>query len=239
MTLLRLLTALLISSATWSAQACTTDADCDDHNVCNGAETCQAGVCIAGVPISCNDNNPCTIDTCDPVAGCTFTPANGCLLSGKLLRIQTGKLPRMTVQTGQDMVGLAFPANNTADDPVVNAATLRVFSAGNFDATYPMPTSNWSYLGAPGANGGYVYSDKANVHGPITLCAIRPGRKNKIKGRGPGLIFSLAMDPDPVQVVLHFGLSGRQYCLTFGGRPDFLPGARFTAMAAPPPAACP
>src|SRR5262249_55215737 len=53
-------------------------AACPDATVCNGAETCLAGVCIAGTPLNCNDNNPCTLDTCDPVAGCRHTPvANG------------------------------------------------------------------------------------------------------------------------------------------------------------------
>jgi hypothetical protein len=49
-------------------------AACSDGNVCNGAETCQAGTCTAGTPLNCNDNNPCTTDTCDPVTGCQHTP---------------------------------------------------------------------------------------------------------------------------------------------------------------------
>lgn len=43
---------------------------CEDGNVCNGQESCSAGVCISGVPLDCNDTNPCTNDTCDPAAGC-------------------------------------------------------------------------------------------------------------------------------------------------------------------------
>ncbi|HEY3354144.1 MAG TPA: RHS repeat-associated core domain-containing protein [Polyangia bacterium] len=46
---------------------------CDDGTVCNGHETCQAGVCTAGTPLVCTDFNPCTTDTCDPVAGCQHT----------------------------------------------------------------------------------------------------------------------------------------------------------------------
>src|SRR2546428_2140272 len=48
---------------------------CGDGNACNGAETCQAGACTAGTPLNCNDNNPCTTDTCDPVAGRQHTAA--------------------------------------------------------------------------------------------------------------------------------------------------------------------
>src|SRR5439155_24248610 len=51
---------------------------CSDGNACNGAETCQAGVCTAGTLPNCNDNNPCTTDTCDPAQGCQHAPlANG------------------------------------------------------------------------------------------------------------------------------------------------------------------
>ncbi len=47
---------------------------CADGDVCNGAETCQAGTCTPGTPLNCNDSNVCTTDTCDPVAGCQHTP---------------------------------------------------------------------------------------------------------------------------------------------------------------------
>ena len=59
----------------FDASACSTDADCDDGDFCNGFETCDTGVCIR-IP-SCDDENPCTVDVCvaetsscrnDPVA---------------------------------------------------------------------------------------------------------------------------------------------------------------------------
>ena len=43
---------------------------CADGNVCTH---CQAGVCT---PISCDDDDACTIDSCDPVTGCFYTPVN-------------------------------------------------------------------------------------------------------------------------------------------------------------------
>src|SRR4029077_1560013 len=54
--------------------AVTNGTSCSDGNVCNGVETCQAGACVAGTALNCNDNNVCTTDTCDPVAGCQHTP---------------------------------------------------------------------------------------------------------------------------------------------------------------------
>lgn len=51
---------------------CVNDAACDDKNACNGAETCQAGKCVAGVAPVCKDDNVCTDDSCDPALGCAF-----------------------------------------------------------------------------------------------------------------------------------------------------------------------
>src|SRR5690606_34640607 len=43
---------------------------CEDGNLCNGAETCNgAGACGAGVPVSTDDGNACTIGSCDPDTG--------------------------------------------------------------------------------------------------------------------------------------------------------------------------
>ncbi len=46
---------------------------CDDGSVCTTGDTCSARRCV-GDAITCDDDNPCTTDTCDPVAGCTHTP---------------------------------------------------------------------------------------------------------------------------------------------------------------------
>src|SRR5207249_4202923 len=55
------------------AGCCTTDADCDDGDVCTGTETCDTntGACQNGTPLVCDNGNPCDgLETCDPVAGC-------------------------------------------------------------------------------------------------------------------------------------------------------------------------
>ncbi len=49
-----------------------------DGDVCNGTETCQGGSCAPGTPPSCDDDNPCTTDGCDSVAGCTVQTIPGC-----------------------------------------------------------------------------------------------------------------------------------------------------------------
>ena len=42
---------------------------CDDSQICDSG-LCQAGLCIGGGPPPCDDGNPCTKDSCDPVLGC-------------------------------------------------------------------------------------------------------------------------------------------------------------------------
>ncbi len=46
---------------------------CDDGSICTQQDKCVDGVCQGLNPIICNDGNPCTTDTCDPVAGCLYT----------------------------------------------------------------------------------------------------------------------------------------------------------------------
>ena len=50
---------------------CTHDGDCDDGNLCNGAERCFSGVCgSAPAALRCDDDNPCTTDKCMAATGC-------------------------------------------------------------------------------------------------------------------------------------------------------------------------
>ena len=54
---------------------CQSAEDCDDDDACNGVETCETGTCVAGTPPVCpDDNNPCTVEACDSVAGCGSSP---------------------------------------------------------------------------------------------------------------------------------------------------------------------
>lgn len=60
------------------AMHCTVDAECDDGNPCNGAETCN-GACAPGTPVECDDGDACTTDACDPAGPtCGHTPIPGC-----------------------------------------------------------------------------------------------------------------------------------------------------------------
>jgi hypothetical protein len=41
---------------------------CEDGNACTAGATCFNGTC--GTTVDCNDDNPCTTDSCDPATGC-------------------------------------------------------------------------------------------------------------------------------------------------------------------------
>jgi len=232
--------ALLIAAAfVQPAAACVTNADCDDFDVCTGAETCQAGVCVPGGNLTCDDGDSCTTNVCDPIIGCTYPPSVGCMLAGRKIKLGSRNKLRLTVQAEPEISVAASAANFGPGDPVIHGATLRVFSeVGDlFDATYSMPHSNWHYIRTPGENAGYKYKDLPHVYGPIKFALIRDGKPSKVKGGGFDLGFSLNNDPNPVNVVLQLG--SQQYCLSYGGIARFNPGAAYKAKKSDAPGACP
>ena len=49
---------------------------CDDGTLCTQTDICKGGDCIGKI-VSCDDNNPCTGNSCDPVAGCSTVNLDG------------------------------------------------------------------------------------------------------------------------------------------------------------------
>jgi hypothetical protein len=47
---------------------------CVDGTLCNGTETCVAGVCTPGITLGCDDSNVCTADSCNATLGCRNLP---------------------------------------------------------------------------------------------------------------------------------------------------------------------
>ena len=45
---------------------------CDDGNACTSGDACQSGSCVGKASL-CDDENPCTADTCDVKLGCAHT----------------------------------------------------------------------------------------------------------------------------------------------------------------------
>jgi hypothetical protein len=45
---------------------------CDDFDACTVGESCAAGVCGGAEQVECDDNDQCTVDSCDNVVGCQY-----------------------------------------------------------------------------------------------------------------------------------------------------------------------
>jgi hypothetical protein len=54
--------------------------ECDDGNACTDPDTCGGGTC-GSTPIVCNDNNPCTTDSCSTTLGCQTAVNNAAACS--------------------------------------------------------------------------------------------------------------------------------------------------------------
>ena len=53
------------------------DLACSDGNACTSGDFCAGGACLSGSPTSCDDQNACTLDSCDPQTGCAHPPVGG------------------------------------------------------------------------------------------------------------------------------------------------------------------
>jgi thioredoxin-related protein len=58
-------------------------ASCNDGNACTTGDACSDGVCVGGSPLTCEDNDRCTTNECNPASGCFFPAiANNLVLAG-------------------------------------------------------------------------------------------------------------------------------------------------------------
>lgn len=53
------------------------EAPCEDGNACTVGDACRAGACRPGTPAACDDDNPCTLDLCEPASGCGHPALEG------------------------------------------------------------------------------------------------------------------------------------------------------------------
>ena len=57
----------------WVAKA----GPCEDANACTVGDVCQGAACLPGAVTTCDDKEPCTVDSCDPKIGCVFKASPG------------------------------------------------------------------------------------------------------------------------------------------------------------------
>ena len=134
---------------------------CAGSGSCNGLvftspDTCQSGTCTVVGTVECNDQNPCTNDSCDAVAGCV-NQAFDCLVINEVDYDQPG-----------DDTAEFFEILNTANQTIslsnirvelVNGATSEVYTtyelsgiAGSINAGQYMVIGAKSVVGALGGN---------------------------------------------------------------------------------------
>lgn len=49
---------------------------CSDGDACTDSDACDGNTCKGGTSITCDDTDPCTVDSCAPLTGCKHTPAD-------------------------------------------------------------------------------------------------------------------------------------------------------------------
>ncbi|MFH1530554.1 MAG: hypothetical protein ABIK09_07455 [Pseudomonadota bacterium] len=64
-------TADLCEGAGGCTHVAATGGECLDGDACTIGDHCEAGACV-GSPLSCNDGNGCTVETCAPQLGCLY-----------------------------------------------------------------------------------------------------------------------------------------------------------------------
>jgi hypothetical protein len=52
---------------------------CDDSDACTAGDSCVEAECIPGQAVDCDDDDPCTIDLCSDLTGCSHTTVPSCL----------------------------------------------------------------------------------------------------------------------------------------------------------------
>ncbi len=111
---------------------CTTNANCVNSTVCDGAETCNVnGQCVAGTPLVCNDGVACTNDTCSPTLGCQFNPNNA----------MCNDMTSCTTDTCNAATGCSFaPNNGTCNDS--NECTADICSSSSGTGCNSTPVMN-------------------------------------------------------------------------------------------------
>lgn len=108
---------------------CTTDAQCLDADPCNGEESCQRGVCVAGQPLCAPPVAACVELTCvphpnvdgGPQAECVYTPQHA--LCPPLAEIEAAPRPRYCDIT--QGCSLGEPCKTDADCAVIPCAAAQ------------------------------------------------------------------------------------------------------------------
>ena len=107
---------------------------CDDGSICTQTDKCLSGKCVGGNSLNCDDQDPCSVDTCDPFTGCKHVPASDspCLDDGLACTAdlcKNGKCFHMM----QDGLKCVSDGNECTDDVCAGGKCIHPNSSGACD----------------------------------------------------------------------------------------------------------
>jgi hypothetical protein len=171
-------------------------ASCDDGSICTTVDVCVDGVCIGVVPSECEDDNPCTEDTCDDIDGCVNLeqPAVGCFTSERALLFVSDKaVDTMDQLKWKWQRGVVTVQEDFGNPDTTTSYTLCVYdSTGgeNSLATVLEVAPNGAWLNKDPK--GWLYKDKLLLEDGVKQIKLRPGAvdgksRARLKARGVNL----------------------------------------------------
>lgn len=188
---------------------------CSDGQACTTADTCQAGACVGGPLLDCDDGNACTQDSCNPGSGLCVndaTPLASCKDPGR-----TTLLVKDHGTDSKDKVVWKWLKGDTGLAEFGNPVASTEYGLCLFDESGGVPNpifdleigagANWSAVGTTGFN----YKDTSALQDGAFKVVLRAGTPDKAKAifiaKGANLNWSgtpLPFDQDArVRVQLH------------------------------------
>jgi cysteine-rich repeat protein len=156
---------------------------CGTGDLCTGLGTCISGTCVYSDPLVCDDDQPCTTDTCDPAEGCVFTPLPAGTPCDDGLFCWTGDTcssmgfcyshPAHPCDDGDPCT--IDECNEDSDSCSHSTPIYRSATCGSYDrgTTYMMPSTYTNYTCPDGTHvaGGadYVYEVAASGAGTLAV----------------------------------------------------------------------
>lgn len=143
-------------------QPCAVELDCDTGDAC-APSVCREGICVALAPVTCDDHDACTEDSCDPQSGrCVFTPTTLDLDGDGHRAPKPGFGPGVPGACGDDCddrSAAAHPGGGEVCDGVDNDCNGKVDDGAQYDNVQaPMRVSSMAFSRADG--GGIAFDGK-------------------------------------------------------------------------------
>lgn len=179
------------------------DQPCDDGDVCTSGDLCDAqGTCVAGEAIECTDEVDCTIDSCDPEAGCVSTPDDAGCEEGIACTVDVCD-PVVGCLSTPD-VGLCDDGNPDTDDSCdLDLGCLHIFPLPDPVTTEVGDDTEELILEWPSGVSVKVKVSPVSFD-PGTDVGVKPIGANNVYAPIPGLLIdSLAFNFDPGGLLKH------------------------------------